>query len=144
MDSLSARLKNARKANKLTQRELATLTGMDQGHISRLETGGKGVSTEHLQALAKAFGTTLSHLLGEDMKISANDYKDSAGSAALHVDDEAPAGLRQLASDSVLSDALNVTEAEWETLDSIQLPGEVNKDGYVQLLITIRAITGNR
>lgn len=30
---------------------------------------------------------------------------------------------------------------EWDALASVNLPDEVTKDGYVQLLITIRAIS---
>lgn len=140
MDILSTRLKAARKTKKLTQRELATLTEMDQGHISRLENGGKGVSMEHLQALAKALGVTLSHLIGEDVKETASDYKASGTLAALLVNYDAPVGLRELATDTALCDALKITEDDWMMLASTELPCEVNKDGYVQLLITIRAI----
>lgn len=115
---------------------------MDQGHISRLEHGGKGLSTEHLQALARELGVTTSYLLGEDNQEQGADYRTSGQRfAALLQDYEAPAGLRSLASDSHLVNALGVTEREMEALASIKLPGAVTKDGYVQLLVTIRAIT---
>ncbi len=144
MDILPARIKAARKARKLTQRELATLTGMDQGHISRLESGGKGVSMEHLHEIAKALGVTVSHLIGEDVREDRATYKTTGIRSALLSSHDTPAGLRQLASDSALADALKITDTEWKTLNSIQLTGEVNKDGYVQLLITIRAVSEAR
>lgn len=56
-------------------------------------------------------------------------------------DDSAPEGLRAFARDSELVKALNVSPAEWECLASFELPEATRKDGYVQLLITIRAIT---
>lgn len=40
-----------------------------------------------------------------------------------------------------MAKALNVSPAEWEALASVKFPGEVAKDGYVQLLIIIRAIS---
>ncbi len=145
MDILPARIKAARKARKLTQRELAILTGMDQGHISRLESGGKGVSMEHLHEIAKALGVTVSHLIGEDVREDRATYKTTGGIRGdLLSSHDTPAGLRQLASDSILADALKITDAEWKALNSIQLTGEVTKDGYAQLLITIRAVSEAR
>lgn len=142
MDIFSARLKAARQARKLTQRELADRTGMDQGHISRLENGGKGVTMENIQALAAALGVTVSHLIGEDIKEDKGTYNAAGTRGALLSSHDSPQGLRELASDSALADALRITDAEWKALDSIQPPGEVSKDGYVQLLITIRAVSG--
>lgn len=54
---------------------------------------------------------------------------------------KAPAGVGALASDNTLANALHITEPEWHALASIDLPGEISKDGHVQLLVTIRAIT---
>jgi len=141
MDIFPERLKKARKASQLTQRELASLTKMDQGHISRLESGGKGVSMEHLQEIARALGVTVSHLIGEDIQEERGSYKTTR-STPLANDNDMPMGLRELANDKQLVAALNITEAEWQALNSIQLMSEVSKDGYVQLLITIRAVSG--
>jgi len=141
MDIFPARLKAARKAARLTQRELADRTGMDQGHISRLESGGKGVSMEHLQELAKALNITVSYLIGENVKEEKGGYNATGTRGALLLNYDAPAGLRELAGDTALAEALNITETEWKALASIQIPGEVSKDGYVQLLITIRAVS---
>jgi len=141
MEIFAARLKSARQAKQLTQRELGARVGMDQGHISRLEHGGKGLSTEHLQALARELGVSTSYLLGEDSQEDGASYTAGAPRFVnLLQDYEAPAGLRSLASDNALVSALGVTEREMEALASIKLPGEATKDGYVQLLVTIRAI----
>ncbi|HHJ80626.1 MAG TPA: helix-turn-helix domain-containing protein [Candidatus Tenderia electrophaga] len=139
MDIFSERLKKARKDRQLTQRELANLTKMDQGHISRLENGGKGISMEYLHEIAKALGVTVSHLIGEDIREDRASYQTNAGSPSINND--SPAGLRELANDPQLTAALNISAAEWQALKSIQLANEVSKDGYVQLLITIRAVT---
>lgn len=141
MDIFPARLKAARKAKRYTQRELAGLVGMDQGHISRLENGGKGVSMEHLQALAKELGVTISHLLGEDVRDESGAYAATGERGAILSNYDAPQGLRDLASNVNLIDVLKITDNEWMTLSSIQLPSDVSMDGYVQLLITVRAIS---
>ena len=143
MDIFSERLKKARKARQLTQRQLADLTKMDQGHISRLESGGKGVSMEYLNEIAKALGVTVSYLIGEKIMEESGSYHATSSSPPTN-DKDAPVGLRELANDKQLTAALNISEAEWRALNSIQLINEVSKDGYVQLLITIRAVSGER
>lgn len=140
MDIFPARLKAARKARNLTQRDLAGLVNMDQGHISRLENGGKGVSMEHLQTLSKELGVSISHLLGEDIKEQTASYDVTGERATILSNYNAAQGLRDLASNVELISALKVSEEEWKTLNSIQLPNGISMDGYVQLLITIRAI----
>ncbi len=53
-----------------------------------------------------------------------------------------PPGLRDLASDTGLVNNLKIVDIEWRALASIELPGPVTKDGYVNLLFTVRSITG--
>ena len=141
MDIFPARLKAARKAKNLTQRDLAVHVNMDQGHISRLENGGKGVYMEHLQALAKELGVSISHLLGEDIKEDTAVYDATGQRAKILSNYNASQGLRDLASNVELISALKVSDEEWKTLNSIQLPNGISMDGYVQLIITIRAIS---
>lgn len=141
MEIIPHRLKDARHRKKLTQQELASRTGMDQAHISRMEKGGRGASKEHLQALARELDTTISHLIGEDIASPWGSYTNLDSSPTILADYTTPAGLRELVSDKPLIDALKISDSEWQTLRSIQLPGNVDKDGYVQLLITIRTVT---
>jgi transcriptional regulator with XRE-family HTH domain len=142
MDIFPARLKAARKARRYTQRQLAGLVGMDQGHISRLENGGKGVSMEHLQALARELGVSISHLLGEDVMEESGAYDATGVRAAILSNYNAPQGLRDLAGNKEIINALKITDSEWLALNTIQLPDDVNMDGYLQLLVTVRAISG--
>jgi transcriptional regulator with XRE-family HTH domain len=141
MDIFPARLKAARKAKGYTQRQLAGLVGMDQGHISRLESGGKGVSMEHLQALAKELGVSISHLLGEDVMEESGEYTATGVRATILSNYNAPKGLRDLAGNRDIINALKITDTEWMALNSIQLPNDVSMDGYLQLLVTVRAIS---
>ncbi len=94
-----------------------------------------------VQAIARELGVTVSYLFGEAAQEAAKTYGPNHPAAAILADSSAPLGLREFASDMALVNALNVTPEEWIALRSLELPGQPNKDGYVQLLITIRAIT---
>lgn len=50
---------DARKSKGMTQKELATLSGITQGDISKLENGSANPSIKTLQRLAKAMGKKL-------------------------------------------------------------------------------------
>jgi len=145
MEILAHTLKRARQSKGLSQARLAARSGTDQGHISRLERGEKGASSELLKAIARELDITLAQLLGEEPAPAAPvrepDSPYTTGSAeAILANPHSPAGLRQLAEDTALSAALNITAAEWESLASIHLPSPVDKQGYLQLLVTLRAI----
>jgi len=47
-----------------------------------------------------------------------------------------------LAADTAVTESLGITPAEWLQLASVNLPRTVTKEGYLQLLITLRAISG--
>ncbi len=130
---MANRLRTARLSKGLTQRELAERVGTDQGHVSRLERNHRGVSVEILGAIARELGVTVSFLLGESA------YGPSSGRDVLDGLD-VPQGLRDLAEDEQLVDALSIEPEEWRALGSIILPHGVAKEGYVRLLSTIRAI----
>ena len=50
---------DARKSKGMTQKELASLSGITQGDISKLENGSANPSIKTLQRLAKAMGKKL-------------------------------------------------------------------------------------
>lgn len=143
MDKLAPHLKELREKKGLTQSGLGKLVGLDQTHISRLENGTKGVSNEKLLAIAEALGVTVSDLLGDAANIARREYETGHPARRIIADAKSPRGLRDLAGDKSLADALHITPEEWKALRSIELPASVTKDGYVQLLITIRAIGGS-
>lgn len=128
METLAARIKSSRKMRGLTQQQLADKLDIDQGFISRLERGEKGITIDLLNRLAKLLDVPLSYILGES---------DSAQLEKLPI----PTGLKALEQDQALTETLNISEPEWLALKTILLPAETNKEGYVQLLYTIRAIT---
>lgn len=131
----------ARKAKGLNQAELARRVGVDQSRISRMERGETGARTETLSAIARELGITLAELLGEEVRESRSDYGTGQPHKRLLSDYDTPPGLHDLAMDKALVSALDIKPEEWEALASMKLPGEVSKDGYVQLLITLRAVS---
>ena len=143
-DYLAARLRAARKNAGMTQRALAAETGLSQPFVAQIEQGDKMASIETLTTVAKTLGVTIPWLLGQGIGDGTRGYKPDVTDGRIRdlLDNpNTPPGLRDLATDSGLIANLGVTEAEWRALTSIELPGEVSKDGYVNLLFTVRSIT---
>lgn len=137
---MATRIKMGRKALGISQAELAKRAGTDQGHISRLESGDKGAGTETLAAIARELNIPFSQLVGVDWHEAEGSYDQQHPARKILRESKAPVGLRDLAADMKLVDVLRIRDEEWATLKSLKLLQEVSKDGYVQLLITIRAI----
>lgn len=138
--TLAARLRAARQAAGLTQVELAKRVKSDQALLSRIERGEATGRPEFLRTLARELKVSVSYLLGEESSEQAvRPTRDAISS-----DRKMPKGLRDLADDDGLIKAMKVTARELKTLASIDLQGSVSKDGYVQLLIAVRSVTGDR
>lgn len=58
-----AKIKALRKEKKLTQKQLADLCGVSHSFISHVENGTSAISTEKLQAVAKALNVNAGNLL---------------------------------------------------------------------------------
>lgn len=138
------KFRQARTAKGLTQTELARQSGIEQSHISYIERGVKGVSWEMLEKVAKALGVDPQELCFDVTEAKAHRHV-AAGYSVLNfirADDKVPRGLKDLANDRDLVQSLNITEDEWMALVTIKLPAAVNKDGYMHLVLTVRAICG--
>ena len=61
------KIRKLRKSRGISQAELADLTGMHKGHISRTETGKYQPSIEFLKKLSEALGVTTDYLLDEEV-----------------------------------------------------------------------------
>ena len=136
-----SRLKSARLAASLTQRELADRAGVSQSLVAQIERGEREPGRNALRSLSEALGTTVSWLLGESVPAPGGDYVQPPELMRIMADAQAPSGLRDLASDYPLMAVLRITDAEWRALASIQLPKPTGKDRYVNLLFTVRAIS---
>lgn len=130
-----------RKALGISQAELAKRVGTDQGHISRLESGDKGAATDTLAGIARELNIPFSQLVGVDWQEAESSYDPHHPARKILSDNKTPVGLRDLAADMKLVDALRIREEEWAALKSVKLPRGVGKEGYVNLLVTIRAVT---
>jgi len=146
MNTLGAKIRAAREAKRLNQRELAERTGIDQSILSRIENGDREPSKEVAKVLARVLAPYITAEEMLDLKVEepAAEYGKKHPARQILADYDAPAGLRALAGDKDLVQALRIAEDEWRTLRSIDLPEGVTKEGYVQLLITVRAVTGGR
>src|SRR4051812_5055137 len=65
MPAVAVRLRELRRRAGLTLEAAARTAGLSPAHLSRLETGQRQPSLPLLLTLARAFGTTVSELLGE-------------------------------------------------------------------------------
>lgn len=136
-EALRVRLRAARQAAGLTQAELAKRVKSDQALLSRMERGEAIGRPELLRSVARELKVSVSYLVGEDTA----EHGVNSAREAIAGDRKMPKGLRDLADDDGLIKAMRITARELKTLASIDLPGAVNKDGYVQLLVAIRAVS---
>jgi DNA-binding XRE family transcriptional regulator len=63
---IGQRIREARRANGMTQLELATATGIRRPNVARLERGGNTPTIETLQRVASALGVTVTALVSGD------------------------------------------------------------------------------
>ncbi len=60
---IGQRIISLRKAQKMTQAQLAERAGLDRSFVSEIENGHKNISVSTLGKIAKALDTTMSALL---------------------------------------------------------------------------------
>ncbi len=68
------------RSGRQTLDQLAEVTGLSKGHLSRFERGEKSLSVAALMRLAQALGTSVSFLLGED--VDHSEHPTGAGRGA--------------------------------------------------------------
>ena len=73
MNDLGKRLRDARNARGLTQKDLARKSGVSQATISDIERG-RNESSKELPALAKALGASVDDLVGGRPKQQTDDF----------------------------------------------------------------------
>lgn len=96
---------------------------------------------ETLRDIAIVLGRSLDELTASGIAAPASEYAVVADPrAAILSNYEAPPGLRDLAMDNALIEALQIAPEEWARLAAVPLPRDVSKQGYMQLLVTLRAI----
>lgn len=58
---VGARIRDERKKHKLTQEQLAAKAGLQQAHVSRIESGVHSPNRKTMKKIAKALGLPISH-----------------------------------------------------------------------------------
>ena len=134
------RLKVARKAAKLSQKQLGLDLGVDQAFLSRVEKGFNEGTVKFWCDAAHSLGVTLDYLLLDEPQAQQVQEPRRMNKMAILSDYAAPQGLRALALDTPLIDALKINDEEWTQLAALPLGQNVAKDGYLQLLVTLRNI----
>ena len=125
----------------MSQKELGRLCDTPQSHISGMETGKRAPSIEMAKALAQALGVSVHWLIGGDS--SATLASRETGTEHLLADTKTPAGLATLAGDSALCEILNIRSVEWGALRSLATPEPLTKEGYIAILLVLRAHTAH-
>ena len=148
----TTRLRLARERRGFNQIELSKLLGISRGLAGQWERGLKKPSLSNLKALAKALEVRIGWLLGEGedegdplavVQDQAHGYarrragKYSSRDAVLS-DYKAPVGLRDLASDAALVQALGITAREWTALGSCEFADGLTKEGYCAAIMILR------
>ena len=75
---ISKRLKDVRKAKKISVYKLSQLSGVSETHIRDLERGDKNPSIDTLSKLALPLGLTLSELLNDAEEVSYLNKNEKA------------------------------------------------------------------
>jgi transcriptional regulator with XRE-family HTH domain len=125
---IAARIKAARKAIGLTQKEFGIKMEMNQGAISRVEAGTYQLSPPMLVKVSNLLGESVSHLMCEE-DIKKPTVINTEGFAT---------GLEELVQDSRLMAALAIQDKEVKTLSSLKHEKALSKDAYIQMLYVIR------
>ena len=73
----SDRLKDLRKDNHLTQKQLAKILNMSQTGYSKYETGENDLSTEMLKKLSAIYNVSIDYILGITDEYSPYERNDS-------------------------------------------------------------------
>ena len=106
------------------------------------ERGEKVPSIKNLEALAKLLGVSTSWLIGESVSETSDDYSNHhAGGNTLskiRTSYAVCAGLRNLAMNNALIDALKITNDEWDSLYSLKTSKDLTAEAFVSILMIIR------
>lgn len=62
LQRFGARVREARKAKKISQEVFADLCGLDRTYISGIERGNRNIGLRNIEVIAKALGLTVSEL----------------------------------------------------------------------------------
>lgn len=134
------RVKAAREAAGLNQREFAKKAEISQSYLAQIEAGTRVGTAAVLRRLAAATDSSVSWLLdkvGEESKGYDGDLR-----LAVLNDQLAAPGLRALAEDEPICQTLEISGDEWETLRSVYTRVPLEKNDYLLVLYAVRTAIG--
>ena len=70
---LGERIRQYRIQNSMTQKELASEIGVEALHITKVENGKRGISSEKLKLICKCFRINLHDLLPQEYEVQPDD-----------------------------------------------------------------------
>lgn len=110
--NVGQRIKALRKQQNMTLRELSQKVGISISFLSDIENGRSNPSLERLKEIAEALDTTVSYLLGEEIKT------DDPNPSKKTVDDEIMEIMRELGPDvtNMFYDLKGMSQEEKESL----------------------------
>jgi transcriptional regulator with XRE-family HTH domain len=122
-----ARIKSARKAKGITQKQFGEAMDIAQARVSLIESGGATLTPKQFLQVAHFLGETVSYFMSEDVKekpaINTDGFTE---------------GLEELVQDSRLMKAMSIQQQEIDTLASITSEKLLTKESYIQMLYVIR------
>ena len=130
-------MRAARKHAGLSQFELAERCSTRQSHISSMEKELRAPSIEMLKRLAEVLGVPVQWLCGYDR--TPTEAPAEIGTKHILSDASAAAGLVALAADRALAGSLDIQPAEWSALRSLAPAAPISKEGYLAVLLALRA-----
>lgn len=125
---LKDHLRELRKSNKLTLRNLAEATGLSVSYMSDIERGRTSPSLKTLEALAEALGVSVTVLLTGVETVNTVDVSNL------------PLGLSELTSDPDFKDEIN---DDWlDLLSKIQMRGKrpETKREWMELYLHLKRV----
>ena len=75
--TIGERIKQARKARRMSQKELAEKIGVQPANISQFERGSRNPKLENINKIASALGILTSELLGEPRPTTPYDHTEA-------------------------------------------------------------------
>jgi transcriptional regulator with XRE-family HTH domain len=82
------KLKDLRLANKLTQEQVSSDTGLSRAMIYYLETGKRPMRLQHAKVLAPYFGVSVDYIMGTDAIYFAGSLEDALNNLLADMFDE--------------------------------------------------------
>jgi transcriptional regulator with XRE-family HTH domain len=139
--SIGQHIKHQRERVGMSQVELARRMGVQQSNLSRLERGLQGVTIETLGMYARVLGVGIEELTRErDVSIAEQKNRVPDPRLTIQCDPKAAPGLRELAKDAAMCEVKAINNDEWRQLAAIPIPHTVTMYGFLQILITLRAV----